>query len=167
MLHKAQYWVEKLNLQAYPQGGYFRETYRAAESIPASALPERFNGAHAFSTAIYFLLEGEQISPLHRLKADEIWHFYAGSGLTLHTFHPDEGYRAVTLGPDPEQGQALQVIIPAGCWFGATLDSPESYCLAGCTVAPGFEISDFELAERQALAARYPEQRDLIELLAA
>ena len=161
----AQYWVEKLNLQVYPNGGYFRESYRAAECIPAEALPGSFAGPHAFSTAIYFLLEGEQFSPLHRLKADEVWHFYAGNGLTIHMFHPDGGYTSAALGPDPDQGQAFQVVVPAGCWFGATLDHPGSYCLAGCTVAPGFEVSDFEPADGAMLVIQYPAQKALIEHL--
>jgi len=168
-MYTAGYWIEKLNLQVYPNGGCFRETYRAVECIPAEALPERFSvpqcGLHAFSTAIYFLLEGEQFSPLHRLKADEVWHFYAGNGLTIHMFHPDGGYTCAALGSDPDQGQAFQVVVPAGCWFGATLDHPGSYCLAGCTVAPGFEVSDFEPADGAMLVIQYPAQKDLIEHL--
>lgn len=164
-MQPAGYWIKKLNLQVYPKGGSFREIYRAAESIPAEALPERFAGPHVYATSIFFLLEGDQFSPLHRLKADEIWHFYAGNGLTIHMFHPDGSYSCAALGPDPDQGQAFQVIVPAGCWFGATLDQPGSYCLAGCTVAPGFDASDFEPAERQALIELYPAHQAMIERL--
>ena len=164
-VYTAQYWITKLDLQAYPNGGYFRETYRAAEGIAAAALPERFSGPHAFSTAIYFLLEGQQVSQLHRLKADEVWHFYAGSALTIHLLHPDGRYTAIDLGPDAGQGEAFQAVVPAGCWFGAALKQAEGYALVGCTVAPGFEISDYQPADRQALLARYPDQRDLIERL--
>lgn len=164
-MHTAKYWIEKLNLQVYLKGGCFRESYRSAGQIPAEALPEGFAGLHAFSTAIYFLLEDEQFSPLHRLKADEVWHFYAGNGLSIHMFHPDGGYTCAALGPDPDQGQAFQVAVPAGCWFGATLDQPGSYCLAGCTVAPGFEVSDFEPADGAMLVIQYPAQKALIEHL--
>jgi uncharacterized protein len=158
----AAYWIEKLGLQAYPRGGYFREMYRAAEAIPAPALPRRFSGAHAFSTAIYFLLQGDQVSPLHRLKADEIWHFYAGESLTIHLFKPDGSYEAVVLGSDPDQGQAFQVVVPAACWFGATLNQRDSYVLVGCTVAPGFEIADFESADQTQMIQLYPAHQALI-----
>ena len=164
-VYTAQYWITKFNLQAYPNGGYFRETYRAGESIVPAALPERFSGPHAFSTAIYFLLEGRQVSPLHRLKADEVWHFYAGAALTLHLFTADGGYQSIDVGPNGDSGEVFQAIVPAGCWFGATLKQPGSYALVGCTVAPGFEISDYEPADRQALLERCPDQRNLIELL--
>lgn len=164
-LPSAQFWVEKLGLQSYGSGGYFRETYRAAESLPGEALPERFGAPHTFSTAIYFLLEGQQVSPLHRLKADEMWHYYAGVSLTIHIFGPEGAYTALDLGPRIEQGESFQVVAPAGCWFGATLKQADAYILAGCTVAPGFEVNDYTPADRATLLAQYPEQRVLIERL--
>lgn len=84
----AVYWVEKYRMQPHPEGGYFAETYRAAEQIPQAALPERFKGSRAFSTAIYFLLEGHHFSVLHRIQADELWHFYAGDPLKYSSFIP-------------------------------------------------------------------------------
>lgn len=166
MTKTAEYWIEKLNLQVYPRGGCFRETYRASEVIPPEALPERYDGARAFSTTIYFLLQAGQVSPLHRLKSDEGWHFYAGSALCLHLFDPDGSYTPVVLGPDFDQRQVFQAVARRGCWFGATLEQPEGYALLGCTVAPGFDPSDFELAERDEMLRLYPEQAALIERLA-
>ena len=155
-------WIASLKLAPHPEGGFYRETYRAAETIEAAHLPERFGGGRVHSTAIYFLLPGDQISALHRIKSDEVWHFYAGTTLTLTLLHPDGRLEAHRLGPRPERGEAFQALVPAGCWYGARVDDPASYALVGGTVAPGFDFADFELAERAALLARFPEHRDTI-----
>lgn len=156
----AEEWIARLGLERHPEGGWFRQTYRSPESLPATALPSRFPTAHPVSTAIYFLLRGSEFSALHRLKADEIWHFYDGSPLTLHVIAPDGAASSLALGPG-----SFQAVVPAGCWFGAVLDdaSPESFALVGCTVAPGFVLEDFELADRVRLIEQYPQHRALIE----
>ncbi len=165
MSRDAAYWIRALGLKPHPEGGYFAETYRSGEEIPASALPPRFGGARAFSTAIYFLLEGTQVSALHRLDSDEIWHFYAGSSLTLHVIHPDGRLEAMRMGAAKDEGEAFQAAVPAGAWFGATVDDPRSFTLVGCTVAPGFSFDDFQLATRAELTARFPRHRAIIERL--
>ncbi len=157
----ARHWIEKLFLVKHPEGGYYRETYRAAESIPQNGLPPRFSGLRAFSTAIYFLLPSGECSALHRIKSDEVWHFYAGNSLTIHVIDERGTYTQIKLG-----GDSFQAVVPAGCWFGATVDGPGSYALAGCTVAPGFDFADFELANRADLVALYPQHRAIIERLA-
>jgi predicted cupin superfamily sugar epimerase len=160
----AEHWIETLGLVAHPEGGFFRETYRSAVTIEAGALPGHFGGPRAIATAIYYLLKGDQRSVLHRLRADEVWHFYFGSSLTLHLIHP--GGRASRAHVGPGRGeQEFQTIVPAGCWFGAEVDNRQGYTLAGCTVAPGFSIDDFELGSRSRLLAEYPEHRALIERL--
>jgi predicted cupin superfamily sugar epimerase len=161
----ARYWIETLGLQPHPEGGYYRETYRSLETVAAAHLPARFGGARCFATAIYFLLEGGERSLLHRIKSDEVWHFYAGAALTLFMILPGGDAREVSLGPDPRRGDVLQATVPAGAWYGALVSDPRSYALVGGTVAPGFEFEDFELAEREALLARYPRHRALIERL--
>src|SRR5262245_40645527 len=115
-------WIASLGLVPHPEGGFYRETYRAAESIEAAHLPARFGGRRAHSTAIYFLLLGDQISALHRIKSDEIWHFYAGTTLTLTLLHPDGRLQAHRLGPAAERGETFQALVPAGCWYGASVD---------------------------------------------
>jgi uncharacterized protein len=156
-------WIASLGLVPHPEGGFYRETYRAAETIAADHLPARFPGARAFSTAIYFLLPGDQVSLLHRIKSDEVWHFYAGTSLTLALIHPDDGrLEECRLGPDPERGERFQVLVPAGRWYGASVDDPDSYALVGGTVAPGFDFADFELADRETLLARFPQHRPVI-----
>jgi hypothetical protein len=162
----AEYWIAQLGLAPHPEGGWYRETYRAVGSIPAEALTASGHGGpRAFSTAIYYLLRSGEVSRLHRLKSDELLHFHAGAPLTLHLLGPQGGYRGAVLGPDPERGEALQFVVPAGCWFGATVEAPRTFSLVGCTVAPGFEFADFEHGCRETLLARYAEHRAIIERL--
>ncbi len=157
--------IDALGLAPHPEGGYFRETYRSSEEIPATALPARFSGPRAFSTAIYFLLTGHTFSALHRLRADEVWHFYAGGPLTLFTLDDSGHLSVVRLGSDIGRGDRLQAVTPAGTWFGARADEAGGWALVGCTVAPGFDFADFELGDRTALVARYPQHREIIESL--
>ena len=156
----ATYWINHLRLNRHPEGGWFAETYRATETIPADALPARFDGARSFCTAIHFLLEQGDFSALHRLKSDEMWHFYAGSPLTVHIITPAGELREIRLGRTPEQGECFQAVVPAGCWFGAVTTG--KYSLVGCTVAPGFDFSDFEMAEQTTLTALFPQHAALI-----
>jgi hypothetical protein len=162
----AAYWIETLGLVAHPEGGFYRESYRSGESLEAAHLPARFGGRRACSTAIYFLLCGDQVSRLHRIKSDEVWHFYAGGAVTLVMIHPDGRLQERRLGADPERAESFQAIVPAGCWYGASVDHRTSYALLGGTVAPGFEFADFELGDRAALVASFPQHRDVIVRLA-
>ena len=162
MARTAAEWIASLGLVPHPEGGFYRETYRAREVIAVEHLPERFGGARACSTAIYFLLPGGEISALHRIKSDEIWHFYAGSALTLTLMHPDGRLEERRLGPDPERDESFQALVPAGCWYGASVDDPHAYALVGGTVAPGFDFADFELADRQTLLTSFPQHRQTI-----
>jgi predicted cupin superfamily sugar epimerase len=160
--------IEALQLRPHPEGGFYRESYRAPESIAAGALPERFGGDRAFSTAIYFLLRGDQVSALHRLRCDELWHFYLGTALELVQITA-EGRLAVTrLGPEIAAGEVPQAVVPAGHWFGARLAAPrlDAYALAGCTVAPGFDFADLEMARRDELIAAHPQHEAIIRALA-
>ena len=159
------YWIQALGLAPHPEGGYFRETYRSAEVLETRDLPARFSGPRAHSTAIYFLLPGDQISALHRIKSDEIWHFYTGTALTLTLIHPDGRLDALRLGADPPGGEAFQAVVPQGCWYGAAVDDTRSYALVGGTVSPGFGFADFELADRAALLARFPQHHEAIRRL--
>jgi len=165
MERNADFWIEKLGLVEHPEGGYFCETYRSSDRIALDCLPARFTGARLVSTAIYYLLKSGQCSALHRLRADELWHHYAGSSLTLHLIEVSGGLSELKLGPDPRRGERFQVVVPAGRWFGATVDDPDSFSLVGCTVAPGFSPEDFELGRRDALLAQYPQHAALIERL--
>jgi len=160
----AEFWIEHLGLVPHPEGGWFRETYRASETIGVSALPPRFAGPRAFSTAIYFLLRSGERSRLHRLRSDELWFFHAGGPLTIAVLDA-AGARELVVGVDPEHGERLQAGVPAGSWFGATGPGRGSYALAGCSVAPGFDFADFELADRDVLLAAFPAHAALIRSL--
>jgi len=164
-MHDARYWIEKLRLEPHPEGGYFRQTYKAELALEAPALPSSFSGSRAVSTAIYFLLEGENFSALHRLRSDEMWHFYTGSSLTVHVIEPGGEFSSILLGSDAERGEVFQAVVKAGCWFGAEVADRKSWALVGCTVAPGFEFADFEMGKRVELLRVYPRHRELIERL--
>jgi uncharacterized protein len=156
----AKYWIDHLHLNRHPEGGWFSETYRAAETVPADALPARFDGPRSFSTAIYFLLEQGDFSALHRLKSDEIWHFYDGAPLTVQVITPEGEHYKILLGRDGKQGECFQAMVPAGCWFGA--ETFAGFSLVGCTVAPGFDFRDFEMADRSGLQLLFPQHSALV-----
>jgi predicted cupin superfamily sugar epimerase len=161
----ARYWIDKLDLAPHVEGGYFKETYRSAENIDKHALPERFSGDRSFYTAIYFLLHDNDFSAFHRIKQDELWHFYMGDPLIVHIINRQGTYSQIKLGMNFDNGEIFQAMVPSGSWFGANLQAPDSFALVGCTVAPGFEFSDFEIAERDVLVDLYPEHRQIIERL--
>lgn len=163
---EARHWIENLKLQPHPEGGYYRETYRAPLTLPQSALPHH-SGDRAACTAIYFLLAGAQFSAFHRIRSDEMWHFYAGSGLIVHVITAGGEYQQLHLGSHTEHGEQFQAVVPAGCWFGSSLRDTrdDRYALVGCTVAPGFDFADFEMAKRSELLAQFPQHRALIERL--
>lgn len=163
--NNARHWIEKLRLEPHPEGGYFRQTYRSDVMIAREALPAGFGGARAASTAIYFLLEGENFSAFHRLRSDEVWHFYAGSPLVVEVIDPEGSRSSILLGVDLDAGQVFQAIVPARCWFASHVADWKGWALVGCTVAPGFDFEDFEMAKREELAKHFPQHRELIERL--
>jgi predicted cupin superfamily sugar epimerase len=163
---KAEELIRLLNLQPHPrEGGYFRETYRAADLLPTAALPPHYRGPRSASTAIYYLLTPDTCSALHRLGSDEVFHFYLGSPVRMLQLFQDGRSKEVILGPDLSQGQSVQVMVPRGVWQGSVLEPGGDFALLGCTVAPGFEYADYESASRAELLARYPTYADLITRL--
>lgn len=161
----AKYWIEKLGLEPHPEGGYFRQTYRADLVIAPEALPVGFSGARPVSTAIYFLLHGDNFSAFHRLRSDELWHFYAGGTLEVHVIEEGGRYSEILLGNDAEAGESFQVPVKAGCWFGSRVRDEKSWALVGCTVAPGFDFADFELGKRDELVRLYPQHGEVLARL--
>lgn len=167
-MNNAEYWIAKLGLEKHPEGGYYKEVYRSAESIASGNLPERYSGgARNHATSIYFLITGKEFSAFHRIKSNELFHFYAGSPLDIHMITEAGKYSMVTLGSDAESGEVFQHAVPRGVWFSAeSLGGDDVYSLVGCTVAPGFDFSDFELGKRIELLRRYPAQAEVIKRLA-
>lgn len=152
-------------MQLHPEGGWFRETYRSDELVLGEHLPNRYGNGRSFSTAIYFLLEGEQFSGFHRIKSDELWHFYAGGPLNVYVINPQGELYIIKLGSNPDNGEVFQAVVPAGCWFASQPALPQSFCFVGCTVAPGFDFADFELAKAKQLAELYPQHQSIINKL--
>lgn len=151
--------IRDLQLAPHPEGGWFRETYRATQA------DER---GRAASTLIYFLLARGQHSRLHRIDADEGWHLYLGGPLEIYEFDDamaGDAFRVTRLGNDIEHGERPQHVVPAGRWFGAALMADVEYALVGCSVAPGFEFASFELADRRRMKARFANHAALIERL--
>jgi uncharacterized protein len=147
------------------EGGYFCETYRSRERVPAAALPRRYQARRPFATAIYYLLTAGSFSALHRLRSDEVFHFYAGDPVEMLLLGQKSAGQNVILGGDLKNGQRPQVIVPRGVWQGARLARGGEWALLGTTVAPGFEYADFELGMRGALSKRYPRYAALITAL--
>lgn len=157
--------VSKLNLLPHPEGGYYKETYRSTGIIEKQALADNFNGNRNFCTGIYFLLTSDNFSAFHRIKQDEMWHFYSGSPLLVHVIYPDGNYIAHEVGMDVEKNQFPQLVVPAGCWFASSVKNSNDYSFVGCTVAPGFDFNDFELANRDDLIEQYPKHASIINKL--
>ena len=154
--------VDLLQLSPHPEGGWFTESYRSEGRIPSTALPPAFSGDRAYSTAIFYLLAEGQKSHLHRIRQDEVWHFYLGGPLRLVMIQPDGQSSEVILGPDLRAGQHLQFTVPAGVWFGAAPKAGGGHSLVGCTVAPGFDFADFEMADGSSLKKAFPALYGLI-----
>jgi len=156
-------YIDKLKLEPHPEGGYFKEIYRSGEIILPEGLPSRYKRHRNISTSIYFLLEGSQVSKFHKLKSDEIWHFYDGCSAKIYIIDNSGNFSEFTIGKNIKTGEHLQVVINNGQWFAAELTDKDSFCLVGCTVSPGFDFDDFELAKRKELLMICPEFKALIE----
>lgn len=151
--------ITRLGLQPHPEGGYYRETYRSKDKIQ-SPVGERVAG-----TVIYFMIESGNYSAFHRLTSDEAWYYHAGHGVHIHLIAPDGQLQTVRLGSSIDKGEELQAIMPAGYWFAAEVLEDNAYALVSCSVSPGFEFSDFELADREVLLKKYPLHAGLIARL--
>lgn len=154
-----------LGLEPLPnEGGFFVETYRAARRVPGGALPAH-PADRALATAIYYLITPESFSAMHRVRSDEIFHFYMGDAVEMLQLADGGAGRVVAIGADLAAGERPQVVVPAGTWQGARLAPGGAWALLGTTVSPGFEFEDYEHGERAALIARWPAWRERIEAL--
>ena len=163
-MKNAAFYKTQLQLKPHPEGGYYKETYRSIGNIPPEAL-KGFNGSRSYSTAIYYLLERADHSAFHRIKSDECWHYYAGDTLLIHVFNNDGNYNCIKLGAGPDKQEVFQFVVPANTWFAAECAKYSSFVLTGCTVSPGFDFNDFEMADKQVLLKEYPSQQGLISRL--
>lgn len=157
--------VQLLDLQPHPEGGFYKEVYRSNGFISQACLPADFQGDRNFSTSIYYMLQKGDFSAFHRIKSDEIWHYYYGGEILLHLLHPAGEYQLMVLGNNITNGARFQLVIPAGVWFAAEPAQGNDFTLAGCTVAPGFDFADFELANSNKLMQQFPDHQELIKRL--
>jgi len=164
----AQEIIDALGLLPHPEeGGFFSETHRAGETYAAANLPDRYDGDRSHSTAIYYLLTPETFSHMHRLKSEEIFHFYLGDPCEMVQLHPDGTGEVVVLGNDILARQRPQVIVPKNSWQGMRLLPGSTFGLMGCTVAPGFEFVDYDHGMRSDLVASHPKFEEYITRLTA
>lgn len=157
--------IKHLDLQPHPEGGFFKETYRSNAVFQPN--DEFYSGVAArnYSTAIYFLLTKGNFSAFHRIKADEVWHFYQGDTLLVHCISPEGNYYTLSVGPQISATTLPQAVVPAGTWFASEVISTGEFALVGCTVSPGFDFQDFELANRETLVEEFPQHAAIITRL--
>lgn len=158
----ANQWIAHLQLQPHPEGGFYKETYRAEGFMQVGTEAVAIRN---YSTAIYFLLQDDNFSAFHRIASDEVWHYYGGGILEL--FEVD-GYgilRRTLIGNQINEGAVPQHVVPAGHWFASRVLGAQGYVLTGCTVSPGFDFQDFEMAGRQALTLQFPQHKEIITAL--
>jgi predicted cupin superfamily sugar epimerase len=157
-----------LKLQPLPvEGGFFVESYRSKYTVAPPSLPTRYAGERGLSTAIYYMLTPDTFSAMHRLKSDEVYHFYLGDPVELLMLKPDGVAEAVLLGQDILGGMRVQHTVPGGTWQGSRLAPGGKYALMGTTMAPGFDLLDYEPGQRDALSTQYPNYAPLIAFLTA
>lgn len=146
----AEQLIGLLDLIAHPEGGHYRQIYQSKDTV-ISTTAHKGEKKYA-STSIYYLLRSNEFSAWHRIKSDELWHYYYGSPLAIYVIEKNGKLIVHTLGnPLTTKDACFQVVVPANQWFAAKPILPDSFTLAGCTVAPGFEFSDFELAKQEEL----------------
>jgi predicted cupin superfamily sugar epimerase len=162
---KVQHLIDFYNLLPHPEGGFYRQTYKSSMSIDGDYLSNDFQGERAISTAIYFLLNGTNFSAFHRIKSDELWHFYAGDALNIYVIDEEGNFEIIKLGNNYLNGESFQAVVYAGSWFASAPVNKDGFSFVGCTVAPGFDFKDFELAERNNLIALYPKYKYTIAAL--
>jgi predicted cupin superfamily sugar epimerase len=147
-----------LGLKPHPrEGGWYVRTYEAAELVDAAAFADgRYASGRRTGTAIYYLLEPETFSEMHRLRSDEVFHFYAGDAVEMLQLREGGGGGMEVIGNDLLRGQRPQVVVERGVWQGSRLIEGGRWALLGCTVSPGFEFEDYDAGERAELCAGWP-----------
>lgn len=157
--------INFFDLTAHPEGGYYKETYRSANKILAKDLGGNFVGDRNYCTSIYFLLTSEKFSAFHKINQDEIWHFYEGATIKLHTISPKGDYSFVLIGNDYKNNEIPQFTVPAHYYFAAEVTKKNAFTFVGCTVSPGFDFRDFTLPSCKELTLEFPKLSNIIKSL--
>jgi len=151
--------IHSLGLQPHPEGGYYKEVFRSEMEVTGN---DSFKFKRA-CTSIYYLLEGNDYSGFHRLASDELWYFHKGASLVVHVIDEKGDHLPLELS-DAASG-SLSIVVKAGLWFAAEVPLGIGFTLVSCAVAPGFDFSEFEMADKNKLAELYPQHKDLINKL--
>jgi predicted cupin superfamily sugar epimerase len=160
-LQTAAHWIQKLNLQPHPEGGYYHELYRS--KLEVTRVSSSLVNIYSAFSSIYYLLEGTDYSGFHRLSSDEIWYFHRGVPLLIHMIDENGNYSSQEL--SDELTGTLSYMVSAGVWFASEIPSANGFSLVSCAVAPGFEFSEFEMAEKDVLLKKYPEHSGILSRL--
>ena len=160
-LKSAASWIRKLDLKPHPEGGYYSELYRS--KLEVTRVSSTLAGNYNAFTSIYYLLEGNDFSSFHRLSSDEIWYFHKGVPLLIHMIDENGNYSSQEL--SDELTGTLSYMVSAGVWFASEIPSANGFSLVSCAVAPGFEFSEFEMAEKDVLLKKYPEHSGILSRL--
>lgn len=164
--NEVKHLVNTFNLLPHPEGGFYKETYRSPMKInAANAVELGFTEAKHCSTAIYFLLTANNFSAFHKIKSDEVWHFYKGDSLHIHVISPTGEYSCIQLGNNIQNGEQLQAVVPANYWFASEVALGGHFSFVGCTVSPGFDFNDFEMAEKNSFLQQFPQHHTIINKL--
>jgi len=155
----AKYWVNQLNLLNHPEGGYYKEMFRSNGVFTPTEIGKNRN----YITSIYFLIEAGNVSHFHSIKQDELWYYHAGDPLSVYIINDEGKLDVLNIGPNPEQGEVLQAVVPANTIFGSK--SSGDFSLVSCVVAPGFDFADFKLHHKAELLQKYPQHREIIDEL--
>lgn len=148
-------WIKHLQLLPHPEGGFYTETYRSEGFVKIDGRPH--GKLRNFCTGIYFLLVDNNFSAFHRISSDEMWHYYAGHTLELFEIDEDGVLLRTLIGNDISAGAVPQYVVKAGRWFASRVLGQQGFVLTGCTVSPGFDFQDFEMADRSELIKHYPQ----------
>lgn len=162
-MKNVQLLIDKLGLLPHPEGGYFKETYRSSSKISQECLGNDFEGSRNYATGIYYLLESGDYSAFHKIKQDEMWHFYQGDAIELVTINKDGVLNVIYIGSDIANNEQLQYVVSKNVWFAARVRKEHTYALAGCTVSPGFDFRDFELGSYDQLIKLFPQHEAYIK----
>jgi len=155
----ADYWIKHLDLHPHPEGGYYKEVFRSLQQVSRIGSTETRQAC----TSIYYLLESTDFSGFHRIASDELWYFHKGAPLLIHCIDTNGSYSTFELSDNPSGN--LSAAVKAGLWFAAEIPSKSDYTLVSCNVAPGFEFSEFEMADKRTLTVSFPQHTDVLSRL--
>jgi len=155
----ANYWVNQLHLLPHPEGGFYKEMFRSEKNF----VPSEINASRNYITSIYFLIEAENVSHFHSIQQDELWYYHDGAALIVYILNENGKLEEIKIGPNPENGEVLQAVVPANKIFGSL--SSGAFSLVSCVVAPGFDFADFKLYPKKELLERFPQHKTIIEKL--